>query len=186
MDFSFQRFEILYISKPPTVSTRRFYGNVIQKPKATTDNELTTNLKRFLSEKCDDLGTVTESKTLPNVVFAQNSIMGKLLVPRASYGLIYRALVESEKRCNAKRLTMQLHLSRKRSKLEQERAVDEEKEAATQIMDLITQTKTYTILDRREQLWPTRFKENMQKIPKVFQSIETKKVLRQEASLGLK
>lgn len=149
------RFKSLFISKPATCTPIRFYGRQrAERPQLNANIVANRSAMNFIYEKYSDLGTITESKKLINLIFAQNSGQGILFVPRSIYCLMYDAFFELDKRLAGERLTMKLHVDRKIQSILLKHSRYASLAEGEKIPALIRELGAYSILDRKKQVWP--------------------------------
>lgn len=86
-----EKFKTMVISKPSVVSPKRFFGEKASVHKIYRENN---EIMARITDKYQHLGTVTSSLKLVNLIFAENSIQGKLFIPRQTYPLLYNSFYE--------------------------------------------------------------------------------------------
>lgn len=150
-----EKFKGLFISKLPTFTPLKFYGRQKnQRPPLNANVVANRSVMKHIENRYVDFGTITESKILVNLVFAQNSKQGIFFVPRSMYYLLYAAFFELDKRLANNRLTMNLHIDIKIRNilLKQEKTASVTE--AQVIPRLIHALRAYTIYDKTQQIWP--------------------------------
>lgn len=148
-------FEVLTISLPCKVSTRRFYGNAVPKLWVKNVSEHKEKLS-IVKEKWQDLATIRETQPTQNIqlIFAQNSVLGRLCFPKKCFPFIYEKFFQLDKQIAAARMSDRLHKYKVHECIEKEEnqmAVAVESEV---IPNLIKDMGHFTIRNRSNQINP--------------------------------